>query len=165
MFATSAEFFNKRFLPVFSPVALVGLLYTIIVLFAYQGKRIIHNLGPVFRVFVPQILYFLIMWLGTFFAMNWLARREKIRANKEKVFTYEIAVTQAFTAASNNFVRLGTLKWLHDTDNFLNPGTRNRCCHCGIWCRLRAGFGCIHWPVDGGSRTPRACMGRTMAEV
>ncbi|KAF5329670.1 hypothetical protein D9619_009444 [Psilocybe cf. subviscida] len=103
IFLTSKDFFNKKFLPLFSPIALIGLLYTIIVLFAYQGKRIIHNLGPVFRVFVPQILYFLIMWLGTFFVMNWLARREKPRAAKEKVFTYEIAVTQAFTAASNNF--------------------------------------------------------------
>ncbi|KAF8957180.1 sodium bile acid symporter family-domain-containing protein [Flammula alnicola] len=102
IFATSKHFFEKKFLPVFSPFALLGLLYTIIVLFAYQGHRIIHNLGPVFRVFVPQILYFIIMWNGTFFLIHWLSRRETAEPGK-KVFGYEMAVVQAFTAASNNF--------------------------------------------------------------
>ncbi|KAF8148206.1 sodium bile acid symporter family-domain-containing protein [Crassisporium funariophilum] len=97
---TSKEFFNKRFLPLFSPLALVGLLYTILILFAYQGHRIIHNLGPVFRVFVPQILYFVIMWNSTFFLIYYLSRRE---GPKGRVYGYEMAVVQAFTAASNNF--------------------------------------------------------------
>jgi len=99
---TSRRFFEKRFLPVFSPLTLIGLLYTIVVLFAYQGHRIIHNLGPVFRVFVPQILYFIIMWTSTFFLVYYLTRRERGSAG---VFGYEMAVVQAFTAASNNFVR------------------------------------------------------------
>lgn len=61
---TSKEFLNDRFLPVFGPVALLGLIYTIIVMFAYQGHHILQNLGPVFRVFVPMILYFVSMTLA-----------------------------------------------------------------------------------------------------
>ena len=44
--------FEELFLPFFSPLALLGLLYTIIVMFAYQGHYIILNLRAVFRVFV-----------------------------------------------------------------------------------------------------------------
>jgi len=80
---------------------MLGLLYTIIVLFSYQGHHIIHNLGPVFRVFVPQILYFVIMWTFTFFLIFMLSRKEK---GGQKLYGYEMAVVQAFTAASNNFV-------------------------------------------------------------
>ncbi|KIM41603.1 hypothetical protein M413DRAFT_445579 [Hebeloma cylindrosporum] len=97
------DFFTKRFLPIFSPLSLIGLLYTIIVLFAYQGHRIIHNLGPVFRVFVPLILYFVIMWTSTFGLIYHLARREVPQAAHDRVYGYETAVVQAFTAASNNF--------------------------------------------------------------
>ncbi|KAJ3513440.1 hypothetical protein NLJ89_g2944 [Agrocybe chaxingu] len=100
IFTTSKQFFNKKFLPVFSPLALLGLLYTIIVLFAYQGHRIIRNLGPVFRVFVPQILYFTIMWSTAFFLIYYLSRRS---LHEKNIYGYEMAVTHAFTAASNNF--------------------------------------------------------------
>lgn len=89
-----------RFLPLFSPLALLGLLYTIIVMFAYQGRHIVHNLGPVFRVFVPMILYFVIMWTGAFGFVFWLSRRE----GEARLWGYEMAVVQAFTAGSNNFV-------------------------------------------------------------
>ncbi|KAF9477278.1 arsenical-resistance protein ACR3 [Pholiota conissans] len=102
---TSRRFFEKKFLPVFSPFSLLGLLYTIIVLFAYQGHSILHDIGPVFRIFVPQILYFLIMWTSTFFFVYWLSKMEnrRIAAGARKVFGYDTAVVQAFTAASNNF--------------------------------------------------------------
>jgi ACR3 family arsenite transporter len=99
-YLTSKEFLTTRFLPLFSPLALLGLLYTILVMFAYQGHHIIQNLGPVFRVFVPMILYFVIMWSGTFALVFWLSRREGARG----VWGYEMAVVQAFTAGSNNFV-------------------------------------------------------------
>ncbi|TFK93741.1 arsenical-resistance protein ACR3 [Polyporus arcularius HHB13444] len=104
------EFFETRFLPYFSPLALLGLLYTIIVMFAYQGHHIVHNLGPVFRVFVPLILYFVIMWTATFAFVWWRARRaqlqtagEKERGRRTTEWSYEMAVVQSFTAASNNF--------------------------------------------------------------
>lgn len=93
------------FLPWFSPLALLGLLYTIIVMFAYQGHHIVQNLGPVFRVFVPMVLYFVIMWTSAFSFMYYLARKEaRRRKTTETTFEYEVAVVQAFTAGSNNFV-------------------------------------------------------------
>lgn len=99
---TSKKFLEDRFLPIFGPFALVGLLYTILVMFAYQGHHIVQNIGPVFRVFVPMILYFIIMWSGAFALVYWLQRRNN---SKSRHFGYKMAVVQAFTAGSNNFVR------------------------------------------------------------
>ncbi|KAG1850348.1 sodium bile acid symporter family-domain-containing protein [Suillus subalutaceus] len=100
----SKEFFDKTFAPRFSPLSLIGLLYTIIVMFAYQGHHIVQNLGPVFRVFVPMILYFVIMWTSAFALVFFLARREFRKKNTDSGdFSYELAVVQAFTAGSNNF--------------------------------------------------------------
>ena len=70
-------------------------------MFAYQGHHILHNLGPVFRVFVPMVLYFIVMWSGAFGLVYWLNRRE----NSGNIWRYEMAAVQAFTAGSNNFVR------------------------------------------------------------
>ncbi|PPQ97291.1 hypothetical protein CVT26_006684 [Gymnopilus dilepis] len=94
------NFLDAHFIPLFSPLALIGLLYTILVMFAYQGHHILHNLGPVFRVFVPMILYFLIMWTSAFAFIFYLTRRQKGRT---EMFGYQMAVVQAFTAGSNNF--------------------------------------------------------------
>ena len=96
----SRQFFETRFLPVFSPLALLGLLYTILVMFAYQGHHIIHTLVPVFRVFVPMVLYFCIMWTAGFVLVWRLSRRR----GKSQAHSYDMAVVQAFTAGSNNFV-------------------------------------------------------------
>ncbi|KAJ6550280.1 sodium bile acid symporter family-domain-containing protein [Mycena capillaripes] len=100
-FSTSKTFLEERFLPAFGPLAPIGLLYTIIVMFAYQGHHIVQNIGHVFRVFVPMILYFVVMWSGAFALVYWLGRRNRNRNLKD--FGYEMAVVQAFTAASNNF--------------------------------------------------------------
>jgi ACR3 family arsenite transporter len=89
--------FEHNFLPYFSPLALIGLLYTIIVMFAYQGHHIIHNIGPVFRVFVPMILYFVVMWTTAFALIYYLSKRN------QQNFGYDMAVVQSFTAGSNNF--------------------------------------------------------------
>ncbi|EAU91316.2 arsenite transporter [Coprinopsis cinerea okayama7 len=98
---TSKEFFEKKFLPFFGPLALLGLLYTILVLFAYQGQNIVANVRPVFRVFVPLIVYFVLMWFLTFFFVFYLSKNKDQK--KRSMFTYEMATVQAFTAASNNF--------------------------------------------------------------
>lgn len=122
---TSRAFFETRFLPYFGPLALLGLLYTIVVMFAYQGRHIVHNLGPVFRVFVPLVVYFVLMWSATF-ALVWRFARRERRVAKDgalgagagargqggrgPLWSYEMAVVQSFTAASNNFVsRAGRL--------------------------------------------------------
>ncbi|KAM6494381.1 arsenical-resistance protein ACR3 [Amanita muscaria] len=100
--ATSEKFFRQRFLPVFSSLSLLGLLYTIFVMFAYQGHHIVQNLGPVFRVIVPLVLYFTIMWTSAFALIYYLTKK-KNRGEEEGKFGYEMAVVQAFTAGSNNF--------------------------------------------------------------
>ncbi|CAE6396166.1 unnamed protein product [Rhizoctonia solani] len=89
----------ERFLKLFGPFALLGLLYTIVVLFAFQGHRIVNNIGSVFRIFVPLILYFIIVWSSTFFGLYFLSRRRI----GPKLGGYEKAVVQSFTAGSNNF--------------------------------------------------------------
>ncbi|KAK8844837.1 arsenical-resistance protein [Kwoniella newhampshirensis] len=91
--------FEHKFLPYFGPLALIGLLYTIILIFAEQATRILDNIGEVFRVFVPMVVYFLIMWTGTFFLVYMLSRR---RGGSER-YGYKMAVVQSFTAGSNNF--------------------------------------------------------------
>ncbi|KZO92864.1 arsenical-resistance protein ACR3 [Calocera viscosa TUFC12733] len=90
---------QERFFQLFSPVALLGLLYTIIILFASQGQQIASNVGAVFRIFVPLILYFIIVWSSTFFGLYYLGRSGRGRA----LGGYDKAVVQAFTAGSNNF--------------------------------------------------------------
>jgi ACR3 family arsenite transporter len=102
LYLTSKSFFQNRFLPFFSPLSLIGLLYTILVMFAYQGHRIVENIRQVFRVFVPLILYFVIMWTSTFALVYYLTRRRSKTTGG--LFGYEMAVVQAFTAGSNNFV-------------------------------------------------------------
>ena len=85
------EWLDKVFLPYFSPVALLSLLYTIVIMFANQGEKIIHHPLGVVRVSVPLLLYF-----GTMFTTSLLI------SNKKK-YTYEDAIAQAFTATGNNF--------------------------------------------------------------
>ncbi|KAF7350344.1 Arsenite resistance protein ArsB [Mycena venus] len=99
-FLVSKKFLEERFLPIFGPFALLGLLYTIVVMFAYQGHHIVLNIGHVFRVFVPMILYFIIMWTSAFGLIYVLGRRT---GKSRSYFGYEMAVVQAFTAGSNNF--------------------------------------------------------------
>eukprot|EP00276_Gloeochaete_wittrockiana_P010402 CAMPEP_0184655092 /NCGR_PEP_ID=MMETSP0308-20130426/12721_1 /TAXON_ID=38269 /ORGANISM="Gloeochaete witrockiana, Strain SAG 46.84" /LENGTH=1000 /DNA_ID=CAMNT_0027091361 /DNA_START=24 /DNA_END=3026 /DNA_ORIENTATION=+ len=83
--------FDKRFLPYFGPSALLALVYTIIVMFASQGDKIVNDIGSVARVAVPMVIYFFVMFFSSL-AISWVAK-----------FEYSYAVTQAFTAASNNF--------------------------------------------------------------
>jgi len=56
---------TSKFLPWFGLVSLLGLIYTILVMFSMQGHRVISNIGQVFRIMVPLILYFSIMFFAT----------------------------------------------------------------------------------------------------
>jgi len=103
----STRFLNQTFIPLISPVTFIGLIYTILVMFAYQGHHILHNIGKVFRVMVPLVLYFCIMWSVTFFGIWWVKKRVLKKnggKNTSNKWSYEMAVVQAFTAGSNNFV-------------------------------------------------------------
>jgi len=85
------EWYEKKFMPKLSPTAMVGLLFTIIVMFAMQGKTIIQNPLDILIISIPLTLYFLIMFLVSFFSSKLLK------------FSYEDSVTISFTASSNNF--------------------------------------------------------------
>lgn len=85
------EWFEKVFLRFISPWSLIGLLYTIVVLFASQGRQVVHQIVSVVRVAAPLTVYFFVI----FFATLLVARRLR--------FGYALATTQSLTAASNNF--------------------------------------------------------------
>jgi ACR3 family arsenite transporter len=79
------------FLPRIGPTALLGLLYTIVLMFAMQGNRIIEAPWDVARVALPMTIYFFLMFGLAF----WLSRRLG--------FNYEATASLSFTAAGNNF--------------------------------------------------------------
>ncbi len=86
-----SEWYERTFLAWLSPWSLIGLLYTIIVLFASQGAHVVQQIVSVVRVAAPMIVYFLCI----FFFTLWVTRRLG--------FGYRLGCTQSFTAASNNF--------------------------------------------------------------
>lgn len=85
------EWYEESFLPRISPWALYGLLFTIVILFALQGRQITSRPGDVARIALPLLFYFAIMWLIGYFAARGLG------------LSYERSTTTAFTAAGNNF--------------------------------------------------------------
>ncbi|RVD90366.1 uncharacterized protein DFL_001335 [Arthrobotrys flagrans] len=74
-----------------SPWSLIGLLYTILILFASQGRQVIHQIVSVVRVAAPLTVYFIVIFVATLAVTHRLG------------FGYKLSVTQSFTAASNNF--------------------------------------------------------------
>ncbi|KAJ4332502.1 arsenicals resistance [Didymella glomerata] len=85
------EWYEKVFLKWLAPWSLVGLLYTILVLFASQGRQVVHQIVSVVRVAAPLIIYFIVVFFFTLFVCNKLG------------YGYKLGATQSFTAASNNF--------------------------------------------------------------
>lgn len=83
--------FEKVFLRIVAPWSLIGLLYTILVLFASQGHAVVHQVVSVVRVAAPLVVYFVLV----FFLTLWIT--------KKLGFGYRLAATQSFTASSNNF--------------------------------------------------------------
>lgn len=83
--------YQTYFIRTISPLSLIGLLFTIIVLFASQGKQVVDKIIDVLRVMAPLIVYFAI----TFTVVAVLC--------KKLGFGYRVSCTQSFTAASNNF--------------------------------------------------------------
>lgn len=89
--AINASWYDKTFLRWSAPWSLIGLLYTILVLFASQGQQVVHQIVSVVRVAAPLIVYFIIVFFFT------------LLVTKRLGFGYRLAATQSFTAASNNF--------------------------------------------------------------
>lgn len=88
-FLKKDNWYDTVFLRFIGPTSLLGLLFTIIVMFGLQGRRVIENIGDVFRISVPLIAYFMFIFFGTLS----ICYRLKV--------PYEVAITQSFTASGN----------------------------------------------------------------
>lgn len=85
------EWYDTVFMGKLGPTALIGLIFTIIIMFSLKGEIIVSLPWHVFRIAVPLLVYFITMFGISFFMSHRLG------------FTYEESTTLAFTAASNNF--------------------------------------------------------------
>ncbi|KAI5812981.1 sodium bile acid symporter family-domain-containing protein [Pyronema omphalodes] len=98
VFKGDTDKWNRHFVRWVAPWSLIGLLFTILVLFASQSKNVVGKITSVLRVCPPLIVYFVLIFTVTVIICRFLGRD-----GKRKRWGYGKTVTQSLTAASNNF--------------------------------------------------------------